>query len=105
LKEFAVFRLLAARAALVSLITVTVFLAPSLGHAALYELYSWPARVVMGGLLAGVWCSVFAYAAARERLRRIEADDAALTTAHERFKAALDRPAEVRLAALFAPSN
>lgn len=60
------FQLLAARAALVSLIAVTLFLAPAIGHAALYD-GSWPARAVMFGCLAGVWCSWFGYAAARAR--------------------------------------
>lgn len=60
--------LLAARAALVSFVAVTLVLAPSLGHAALYEPYSWAARLVMLVCLAGTWVSVFALGAARARV-------------------------------------
>lgn len=87
--------LLAARAALISLIATTLFLAPSFGHAALYEPYSWSARFVMVGLLVGVWCSFFGYAAARERVRRIAADDAVLTAAYERMQGAIDQRVDV----------
>lgn len=65
-KENVVLQLLAARAALISLIAITWVLAPSFGHAALYD-GSWPARLVMLGCLAGTWCAWFGYAAARAR--------------------------------------
>jgi len=56
--------LLFARAALVSSVAIALVLAPSIGHLAIQE-HDWPARVVMLTVLAGVWCSWFALAAAR----------------------------------------
>jgi hypothetical protein len=56
--------LLAARAALVGFVALALVLAPSIGHLAIQE-HNWPARVVMLTILAGVWCSYFALAAAR----------------------------------------
>lgn len=58
--------LLAARAALVGFVVLAISLAPSIGHLAIQE-HNWPARVVMLIVLAGVWCSFFALAAARAR--------------------------------------
>ena len=58
--------LVAARTALVGSIATTWCLAPSLGFLALHE-GNWVARGIMVGLFAGVWCSVFALAAARAR--------------------------------------
>jgi hypothetical protein len=86
-----VFQLLAARAALVSLIAVTLFLGPSFGHLAIQD-GNWPARLVMAGLLAGIWSAFFAYAAARERARRGEV---ALKAACQRMQAAIDEHADV----------
>lgn len=98
-------RLLAARAALVSLIVTTVFLAPSVGYAALYT-HLWSARLIMAGLLGATWCAFYGYAAAWEHQRRVEASDAALTAAHQRLMAALDRRVDVGLrAVLAAPTN
>jgi hypothetical protein len=68
-KEFAVLRLLAARAALISFIATALFLAPSVGYAALYA-DLWSARLIMAGLLGATWCAFFGYAAAREHVRR-----------------------------------
>jgi len=100
-----VLRLLAARAALVSLIVTTVFLAPSVGYAALYT-HLWSARLIMAGLLGATWCAFYGYAAAWEHQRRVEASDAALTAAHQRLMAALDRRVDVGLrAVLAAPTN
>lgn len=56
--------LLAARAALVGFVSLALVLAPSIGHLAIQE-RDWPARVIMLIVLAGVWCSCFALAAAR----------------------------------------
>ena len=56
--------LLAARTALVGFVSVALVLAPSIGHLAIQE-HNWPARVIMLIILAGVWCSYFALAAAR----------------------------------------
>jgi len=55
---------LSARAALVGFVVLALVLAPSIGHLAIQE-HNWPARVIMLIILAGVWCSCFALAAAR----------------------------------------
>lgn len=57
--------LLAARTALVSFTVLAFVLAPSVGHLAIQE-HNWPARVIMLIVLAGIWVSIFALAAARE---------------------------------------
>lgn len=59
-------RLMLARAALVSFATLAFVLGSSVGHLAIQE-RNWPARVVLLVILAGVWCSCFALAAARAR--------------------------------------
>jgi hypothetical protein len=56
--------LMTARAAFVAFVTLAVLLAPSIGHLAIQE-HNWPARVIMLTILAGVWFSYFALAAAR----------------------------------------
>lgn len=86
--------LLAARAALVGFVALALVLAPSVGYLAIKE-HDWPARIVMLTVLAGVWCSYFAVAAAHaHRPRRITGDaqvDAALHRANDRLMASLDR--------------
>jgi hypothetical protein len=67
-----VLRLLAARAALVWLVALTVLLAPSVGWLAVYG-HDWTARLIMAGLLGATWCAVFALGAARENFRRVRA--------------------------------
>lgn len=62
-------RLLAARAALISLVATTLFLAPSVGYAALYA-DLWSARLIMAGLLGGTWCAVFVFAAAQAHVSK-----------------------------------
>jgi len=56
--------LLTARAVLVGFVALALVLAPSVGHLAIQE-HNWPARVIMLIVLAGVWSSYFALAAAR----------------------------------------
>lgn len=56
-------RMLLARASLITFVVLAFVLAPSIGHLAIQE-RDWPARVAMLVILAGVWCSYFALAAA-----------------------------------------
>lgn len=58
----------ASRASLVGCIATALVLAPSFGHAAIQE-HNWPARLVLAGLLFGVWCSFFGYCASRAHVR------------------------------------
>lgn len=62
-------RLLLARAALVTFMTLAFVTAPSIGHLAIQE-GNWPARAIMLTILVGTLCSYFAAAAARDHARR-----------------------------------
>lgn len=62
--------LMFARAGLVAFVTLALVLAPSIGHLAIQE-RNWAARAVMLTVLAGVWCSYVALAAARAHTRHL----------------------------------
>ena len=58
-----------ARAGVVGFATLALVLSESIAHAALYE-HSWPARIVLVTVLAGLLCSVIGLGGAKDRARR-----------------------------------
>lgn len=58
-----------ARVSLISFVTLAFVLGSGIGHLAIQE-RNWPARIVLLIILAGIWCSIFALAAAHARSPR-----------------------------------